>query len=194
MEARVAEAGAGGQLPRTGIGACAALETVLAPPPSTFPYRLARLGVLMRRRAGVRTEAEGVLNPASATAPDRTLFPEPVPGPDGRPSYALLHRPVWDDRPAFHRGRAYIPSWLGDARPSIWISYTAVEEAQADLSRLAAFGRHRVVASPGSEFESAKIGAGTPPVRTLDGWLTIHHGVRIVSGRPRYCAGRCCST
>ena len=45
-----------------------------APTTSTFPYRLARLGVVMRRRPGVRTEAEGVLNPASATAPDGTVL------------------------------------------------------------------------------------------------------------------------
>ena len=287
-----------------------ALEAVISPPPppGTFPYRLARRGVIMRRRPGVRAEAEGVLNPASATAPDGTvwllprlvgpgnesrvglarvaiedgvpvgteppqvvlgpeahwemsadhagvedprvtwvpslgvwvmcyvafgptgprlalavsrdlrywqrlgpvrfaydqaaavdlgvldnkdgaLFPEPVPGPDGRPSYALLHRPVWDSRPVFRQGRAYTPSWLGDSRPSIWISYAPAEEVQADLSRLATFGHHRVVASPGGEFESSRIGAGTPPLRTPDGWLTFHHGVRIVSGRPRYCAG-----
>jgi predicted GH43/DUF377 family glycosyl hydrolase len=196
-----------------------ALETFVHVQPSTFPYRLVRRSVLMRRRAGVRTEAEGVLNPGSATAPDGSvwllprlvgpgnesrvglarvvvedgvpvgteppqvvlepeahwemsadhagvedprvtwvpslgvwamcyvafgptgprlalavsrdlhywqrlgpvhfaydsaaavdlgvldnkdgaLFPEPVPGPDGRPSYALLHRPVWDDHEA----------------------------------------------------------------------------------------------
>jgi hypothetical protein len=202
---------------------------------SAFPYRLVRSGVIMRRQPGVRSEAEGVLNPASATTPDGAvwllprlvgpgnesriglarvvvengvpvgteptaivlepeahwemaadhagvedprvtrvpsldiwvmcyvafgpvglrlalavsrdvhywqrlgpvhfaydpaaavdlgvldnkdgaLFPEPVPGPDGRPSYALLHRPVWDSRPAFHRPRAYVPSWHGATR------------------------------------------------------------------------------
>jgi hypothetical protein len=27
---------------------------------------------------------------------DALLFPEPVPGPDGEPAFALLHRPMWD--------------------------------------------------------------------------------------------------
>ena len=27
---------------------------------------------------------------------DLVIFPEQVPGPDGRPSYAVLHRPMWD--------------------------------------------------------------------------------------------------
>ena len=27
---------------------------------------------------------------------DTVFFPEPVPGPDGAPSYAMLHRPMWD--------------------------------------------------------------------------------------------------
>ena len=27
---------------------------------------------------------------------DAMFFPEPVPGPDGEPSYAMLHRPMWD--------------------------------------------------------------------------------------------------
>ena len=27
---------------------------------------------------------------------DVVFFPEPVPGPDGEPAYAVLHRPMWD--------------------------------------------------------------------------------------------------
>ena len=27
---------------------------------------------------------------------DAVFFPEPVPGPDGEPAYAMLHRPMWD--------------------------------------------------------------------------------------------------
>ena len=27
---------------------------------------------------------------------DVVFFPEPVPGPDGEPAYAMLHRPMWN--------------------------------------------------------------------------------------------------
>ena len=54
---------------------------------------------------------------------DAVFFPEPVPGPDGEPCYAMLHRPMWradwlglaDSLPA--------PASIGDDRPGIWISY-----------------------------------------------------------------------
>ena len=45
---------------------------------------------------------------------DAAFFPEPVPDPEGRPSYALLHRPMWDDRPVFGGGDSFVPSGLSD--------------------------------------------------------------------------------
>ncbi len=56
------------------------------------------------------------------------FFPEPVPGPDGRPSFAALHRPMWDlDLIAPGLG-TYLPAGITDERPGIWISYVPVDE------------------------------------------------------------------
>ncbi len=108
---------------------------------------------------------------------DAVFFPEPVPDPAGRPSYALLHRPMWD-LGWFRPGETtHLPTGTIDPRPGIWISYVPVEEAQADLSALARPRQHRCVALPEHPFEELKIGAGPPPLRVEEGWLLIHHGV-----------------
>jgi predicted GH43/DUF377 family glycosyl hydrolase len=101
---------------------------------------------------------------------DVVLFPEPVRGPDGRLSYAFLHRPMWD--PALE-----LPSGVTDARHSIWVSFAAVDAVAADLGSLVLLGQHRLVARPEFPFESMKIGAGPPPIRVPEGWLVVHHGV-----------------
>jgi predicted GH43/DUF377 family glycosyl hydrolase len=121
---------------------------------------------------------------------DALLFSEPVPGPDGTPSWALLHRPVWyfdPTRPDDVRG---LPRGLTDHRPGIWLSYAPVGDA------LTRWSGHRLVALPERPWEDLKIGGGTPPVRTPDGWLVLYHGVtgQLVEGldhQPytRYAAG-----
>lgn len=113
---------------------------------------------------------------------DAAFFPEPVPDPEGRPSYALLHRPMWDDRPVFGGDDSFVPSGLSDNRAGIWISYAPASEVQDDLFRLTHLKRHRSVALPAYEFESVKIGAGTPPFRVPEGWLLVHHGVTTTDG------------
>jgi predicted GH43/DUF377 family glycosyl hydrolase len=52
-----------------------------------------------------------------------------------------------------------------------------VEEVSRDLRALARFTQHRPVALPEQPWEDLKIGAGTPPIRTAEGWLVVHHGV-----------------
>jgi beta-1,2-mannobiose phosphorylase / 1,2-beta-oligomannan phosphorylase len=118
---------------------------------------------------------------------DAVLFPEPVPAPDGRPAYALLHRPTWDG-PA--------PTGLADARPGIWASFASVGAVAGDLRLLPRFAQHRLVALPEQSWETLKIGAGTPPVRTREGWLLLYHGVsgtllpdRDLQPGVRYAAG-----
>ena len=62
------------------------------------------------------------------TNKDVVFFPEPVPGPDGRPCFAALHRPIWDlDLVAPGIG-TYLPAGSTDDRPGIWISSVPVEE------------------------------------------------------------------
>lgn len=108
---------------------------------------------------------------------DAVFFPEPVPGPDGRPAYAMLHRPMWD-LGWFRDGEGvHLPAGITDERPGIWISYVAAESAEADIRALARPQDHRCVALPMYPYEQLKIGAGPPPLRVDEGWLVIHHGV-----------------
>ncbi len=108
---------------------------------------------------------------------DMVFFGEPVAGPDGRPSFAALHRPTWDlDLVAPGLG-TYLPAGVTDDRPGIWISYVPVDDVIGDLSRLTQLSGHRPVALPAFGFEALKIGAGPPPLRVPEGWLVLHHGV-----------------
>ncbi|TYC22788.1 glycosidase [Micromonospora sp. MP36] len=108
---------------------------------------------------------------------DAVFFPEPVPGPDGRPCYAMLHRPMWD-LGWFRPGEGvHLPAGITDERPGIWISYVPAEEVHADIRALVGLRDHRCVALSEFPYEELKIGAGPPPVRVAEGWLLIHHGV-----------------
>lgn len=108
---------------------------------------------------------------------DAVFFPEVVPDPDGRPSYAMLHRPMWD-LGWFREGETvHLPAGLMDQRPGIWISYVPAELVEADIRALVRPQDHRCVALPRYPYEQLKIGAGPPPVRIDEGWLLIHHGV-----------------
>ena len=128
---------------------------------------------------------------------DALLFPEPVPGPDGEPSFALLHRPMWDLSWANPAEGETPPPGLADPRPGIWVSFVPAKEALADPVHLTRLRDHRLVALPEHPWEEAKLGGGTPPLRVPEGWLVLHHGVagRIEPGRVdhqpavRYTAG-----
>jgi len=95
----------------------------------------------------------GIITPYGSNQRDTVLFPEKIGG-----QYAALHRPS---------------AWIGDGypteRPGIWFAY---------LDGLP--GRmyeHRLVMKSEQPWESWKVGAGPPPVRTDKGWLLIYHGV-----------------
>jgi predicted GH43/DUF377 family glycosyl hydrolase len=116
---------------------------------------------------------------------DAVLFPEPVPGPDGTPSLALIHRPSLEYAQG-RAGRATHP-------PGMWISYAPWREA-GDLSL--SFDHHHFLAGPRTGWERLKVGAGAPPSRVGKDWLLIYHGVagQIVDGvdqqkHVRYSAG-----
>ena len=108
---------------------------------------------------------------------DVVHFPVPVPGPDGEPSYAMLHRPMWD-LSWFRPGEGvHLPAGISDERPGIWISYVPVAEAEKDITALTRPRDHRLVALSEHPWESLKIGAGPAPIQVEEGWLLIHHGV-----------------
>ncbi len=108
---------------------------------------------------------------------DAMFFPEPVPGPDGKPAYALLHRPMWDLTWISKIGGLSMPAGVSDPRQSIWVSFAPVAAVKGDLRALTRLGEHRQVAQPQQPWEAKKIGGGTPPVRIPEGWLIVYHGV-----------------
>jgi predicted GH43/DUF377 family glycosyl hydrolase len=127
---------------------------------------------------------------------DVVLFPEPVAAPDGTPSYAFLHRPMWDLSWIRDGEGTHLPANVTDERPGIWASFAAAEAVDRELAALVALRQHRLVALPAYDYESLKIGAGPPPIRVDEGWLLIHHGVsgELTSGwepqtKVRYAAG-----
>lgn len=119
---------------------------------------------------------------------DAMFFPEPVPDPDGKPAYAMLHRPMWN--PEWP-----LPAGVTDPRHSIWVSFAPAGAINRDLRALTRLEQHRQVAQPQQPWEATKIRAGTPPIRVPEGWLIIHHGVTKSEARPgepvpvRYVAG-----
>ena len=80
---------------------------------------------------------------------DVVLFPEKVGS-----EYVALHRP-----------NAATPF----CRPEMWVARSS------DLIR---WGRHDCLHGGDAEWETGRVGAGTPPVRLGDGWLEIYHGNR----------------
>ncbi|GAA3026323.1 glycoside hydrolase family 130 protein [Microbacterium dextranolyticum] len=108
---------------------------------------------------------------------DVVFFPEVVPGPDGVPSYALLHRPMWDFSFVRPEEQPPLPAGVTDDRASVWISYIPAEDVVEDIRALVRPGGHRFVAGPEFEWEALKIGAGPAPLRIDEGWLVLHHGV-----------------
>lgn len=108
---------------------------------------------------------------------DAVFFPEPVPGPDDEPAYAMMHRPMWD-LGWFRDGEGvHLPAGIKDDRPGIWVSFVPVAEVERGLENLVHLRQHRLVAMSEYPFEELKIGAGPAPIRVPEGWLLIHHGV-----------------
>ncbi|MBA2373363.1 MAG: glycosidase, partial [Chloroflexi bacterium] len=127
---------------------------------------------------------------------DAMFFPEPVPGPDGELSYAMLHRPMWDLSWIREGEGEPLPHGLTDPRPGIWVSYAPADAVQADIHALTHVHDHRLVALSEQPWESLKIGAGTVPIRVPEGWMLLFHGVdgqfvreSVLQPKVRYATG-----
>ena len=126
---------------------------------------------------------------------DAAFFPEPVRSPDGVLCLALYHRPMLHLSAV--DGRAAIPMIERlpfEDRESIRIAYIELEPALRDPLALLNVRESVLVLSPDERWGSIKIGAGTPPVRTGEGWLSFFHAVDLIDNsgsRPkfRYSAG-----
>jgi len=70
---------------------------------------------------------------------------------------------------------------IGKGIGSIWISYS---------DDLLHWGDHRVLISPRpGMWDSYRVGASVPPIKTAKGWLEIYHGVKMTSTGPIYKIG-----
>lgn len=83
---------------------------------------------------------------------DVILFPEQIDG-----EFVMLHRPA-----------TWVGPTHGCAKPSIWLSFA---------EDLLDWKEEHLLAQPVFEWEAAKIGGSTPPIKTDKGWLTLYHGV-----------------
>jgi predicted GH43/DUF377 family glycosyl hydrolase len=108
---------------------------------------------------------------------DASLFPVAIPNPSGKPELAMLHRPLFTgtrpEETAFHPASRKVDL----DRESIWISYAPMALEGDESCRLGAFACHHRLATPVSPWERLKIGGGTPPILSRDGWLIVYHGV-----------------
>jgi predicted GH43/DUF377 family glycosyl hydrolase len=132
-----------------------------------------------RRLGPIQFEYDDALDTDLGLFPNKDVlfFPEVVPDPDGQPSYALLHRPMWELSFSRAGEESPLPAGTTDDRASIWISYIPEDAVRADIRALARPAKHRQVAASMYGWESVKIGGGPAPLRIPEGWLLIHHGV-----------------
>ena len=92
---------------------------------------------------------------------DVVLFPEKIKG-----KYVALHRPE---------------GFFEFSKPNIWISYSP------DLIH---WGNEKsIVQVRKNSWDQDRIGAGSPPIKTKEGWLEIYHGVKIIKNKKHYKAG-----
>jgi predicted GH43/DUF377 family glycosyl hydrolase len=108
---------------------------------------------------------------------DTVFFPEPVTGPDGVESLAVLHRPMWDLGEVRDSEGVTIPAGVADERQSIWIAFVPLADVLDDIANLTLWRGSRLLAAPEHPFEALKIGGGPAPIRVPEGWLLLHHGV-----------------
>ncbi len=117
---------------------------------------------------------------------DAAFFPEPVTSPAGVRSLAFYHRPML--HLSALDGRAAIPMIERlpfEERESIRIAYVPLHAVLEDRKKLVDVAESVEVLSPDANWGSIKIGAGTPPVRIAEGWMSLFHGVDCIGNHGR---------
>ena len=107
---------------------------------------------------------------------DALLFPVAIADPDGQASMAIIHRPLFPGTGPDEKLHCRFPRMVDILRESIWISYNSLVRESCD-HHLCHFDSHRRLACPVAAWEQLKIGGGTPPILTSQGWLFLYHGV-----------------
>jgi predicted GH43/DUF377 family glycosyl hydrolase len=126
---------------------------------------------------------------------DAAFFPEPVRSPAGVMSLAFYHRPtlatsILGDQRAIAAQKT-LPE---HRRECISIAYVPLDPVKASLDNLCIVTESLRLDLPPADWGRIKTGAGTPPVRIREGWLSVIHGVDDLehpsgSDLLRYCAG-----
>lgn len=115
---------------------------------------------------------------------DAAFFPEPVMSPNGVKSLAFYHRPMLHLSAV--DGRAAIPMIermpFAD-RESIRMAYIPLEPVLKDRENILDVCESVLVMSPDAQWGSLKLGAGTPPVRIAEGWMSLFHAVDVLDHR-----------
>jgi beta-1,2-mannobiose phosphorylase / 1,2-beta-oligomannan phosphorylase len=117
---------------------------------------------------------------------DAAFFPEPVTSPSGVRCLAFYHRPML--HLSALDGRAAIPMIERlpyEERESIRIAYVPLDAVLKDRKKLLDVTESVEVLSPDGNWGSIKIGAGTPPVRIAEGWMSLFHGVDSIGNHGR---------
>jgi predicted GH43/DUF377 family glycosyl hydrolase len=112
---------------------------------------------------------------------DSSVFPTYVPDPSGKPSVALLHRPLFPGTRPEELVEPSVPAPASPELESIWISYWHMD-ADTNLPKGTEFVAHRRLAQPEAAWEKLKIGGGAPPMLCRHGWLLVYHGVEERAG------------
>lgn len=112
---------------------------------------------------------------------DSSVFPTFVSDPDGQPSIALLHRPLFPGSRPEEKVESSTPEPQNPDHESIWISYWHMD-AKSRLPKGNRFVANRRLARPEAAWEQLKIGGGAPPVPCRHGWLLVYHGVHEKDG------------
>jgi predicted GH43/DUF377 family glycosyl hydrolase len=126
---------------------------------------------------------------------DAAFFPEPVASPDGIESLAFYHRPTLHRFPVDPREAiAQIKALPPEQREGIAVGYVPLDAVREDVNALCVATQTHRLAMPSASWGTIKVGAGAPPVRIDEGWLSVIHGVDELShphdtSLLRYCAG-----
>jgi beta-1,2-mannobiose phosphorylase / 1,2-beta-oligomannan phosphorylase len=103
---------------------------------------------------------------------DAAFLPDAVHFKDGRTALGMFHRPLY--------GVHNAPHGIDQPVPAIWISGCDLDAVKRDVRQLRVMNRHALVVQPSAEWESLRVGVGTPPVRTHLGYMIVYHGVNGV--------------
>jgi len=111
---------------------------------------------------------------------DAAFFPDVVQSPSGVPSLAFFHRPMLPETINGQTPISVILALPPEARETACIAFVPIAAVRNDLRNLCTAAESVRALPVGPTWGVLKNGAGTPPVRTEWGWLSVFHGVDAI--------------